>query len=48
VPLIFIDNLLINQRMTAERRGRRGGVDAYGQLDVRFDMYGFLAGEVEG
>lgn len=47
VPLIFIDNLLINQRMSAERRGRRMGVDAYGQLDLRFDMYGFLAGEVE-
>ncbi|AKS40872.1 type II secretion system protein GspM [Wenzhouxiangella marina] len=47
VPLIFVDNLLINQRMAADRRGRRVGVDAYGQLDVRFDMYGFLAGQVE-
>jgi general secretion pathway protein M len=42
VPLIFVDNLIINQRLTADRRGRRGQVDAYGQLDVRFDMYGFL------
>jgi len=47
VPLIFVDNLLINQRMSADRRGRRVGVDAYGQLDARFDMYGFLAGQVE-
>jgi len=44
VPLIFVDNLIVNQRMSADRRGRRVGVDAYGQLDVRFDMYGFLAG----
>jgi general secretion pathway protein M len=42
VPLVFVDNLLVNQRMSADRRTRRGGVDAYGQLDVRFDMYGFL------
>lgn len=42
VPLVFVDNLLINQRLTAERRTRRAGVEAYGQLDVRFDMYGFL------
>jgi general secretion pathway protein M len=42
VPLIFVDNLMVNQRLTADRRGRRGGVEAYGQLDVRFDMYGFL------
>jgi general secretion pathway protein M len=48
VPLIFIDNLIINQRMSADRRDRRVGVDAYGQLDVRFDMYGFLAGQVGG
>jgi general secretion pathway protein M len=43
VPLIFVDNLMINQRISADRRTRRGGVEAYGQLDVRFDMYGFLA-----
>lgn len=48
VPLIFVDNLIINQRMSAERRSRRVGVDAYGQLDLRFDMYGFLAGQVGG
>lgn len=42
VPLVFVDDLLINQRMTADRRGRRGGVEAYGQLNVRFNMYGFL------
>jgi len=48
VPLIFVDNLIINQRIAADRRNRRVGVDAYGQLDVRFDMYGFLAGQVGG
>ncbi|MFU8830815.1 MAG: type II secretion system protein GspM [Wenzhouxiangella sp.] len=42
VPLIFVDNLMVNQRIAADRRNRRGGVEAYGQLDVRFDMYGFL------
>mgnify|MGYP001080590745 CR=1 FL=1 len=46
VPLIFVDNLIINQRISADRRSRRVGVDAYGQLDLRFDMYGFLAGQV--
>ena len=42
VPLIFVDNMIINQRMTAGARRGRGNVEAYGQLDVRFDMYGFL------
>lgn len=42
VPLVFVDNVLINQRMTADRRRARGSVEAYGQLDVRFEMYGFL------
>lgn len=41
VPLIFIDGLIINQRVPADRAGRRGS-GGYGQLDVRFDMYGFL------
>lgn len=41
VPLVFVDNLIINQRATPDRR-QRGG-DTYGQLDVRFDMYGYLA-----
>jgi hypothetical protein len=48
VPLIFVDNLIVNQRIAADRRSRRVGVDAYGQLDLRFDMYGFLAGQVGG
>jgi len=47
VPLIFVDNFLINQRLSADRRGRRGGVAAYGQLDARFDLYGFLSERVE-
>ena len=41
VPLIFVDNLMINQRVPADRAGQRGTTN-YGQIDVRFDMYGFL------
>lgn len=41
VPLIFVDNLMINQRVPADRAGSRGTTN-YGQIDVRFDMYGFL------
>ncbi|MDT8410578.1 MAG: type II secretion system protein GspM [Wenzhouxiangellaceae bacterium] len=41
VPLVFVDNLMINQRMTESQRDRRGG-QQYGQLDIRFDMYGYL------
>ena len=42
VPLIFVDNLVVTQRLTRDRRQRRGDIAAYGQLDVRFNMYGFL------
>lgn len=42
VPLIFVDNLIINQRVPADRAGRRGS-RGYGLLDVRFDIYGFLS-----
>ncbi len=42
VPLIFVDNLVVSQRLTRDRRQRRGDIEAYGQLDVRFNMYGFL------
>lgn len=41
VPLVFVDNLMINQRIPADHAGRRGTTN-YGQIDVRFDMYGFL------
>lgn len=47
VPLIFVDNLIINQRTPADRAGRRGS-DGYGQLDARFDIYGFLSEQAEG
>ncbi len=40
VPLVFVDNLIINQRAMPDRR-RRG--TTYGLLDIRFDMYGYLA-----
>lgn len=46
VPLIFVDNLFVNQRIAADRAGRRGS-RSYGQLDVRFDMYGFLSEPIE-
>ena len=46
VPLIFVDNLIINQRIPADRAGRRGS-SGYGQIDARFDIYGFLAQQVE-
>jgi len=48
VPLLFIDELMINQRMSLEQRNRRRGVGAYGQLDVRFDLFGFLFSASEG
>lgn len=44
VPLVFIDNLMFNQRIPADRAGSRGSRD-YGQIDARFDMYGFLTEE---
>jgi len=47
VPLIFVDNMIINQRTPADRAGRRGS-DGYGQLDARFDIYGFLSEQAEG
>lgn len=47
VPLIFVDDLVINQRLPANRAGRRGG-SGYGQLDVIFNIYGFLSQQVEG
>lgn len=49
VPLIFIDNMIINQRAAPQTRGvRRLGVETYGQLDVRFDMYGYIADRGSG
>lgn len=46
VPLIFVDNLIVNQRVSAEQAGRRRS-SSYGQLDVRFDMYGFLSQQAQ-
>lgn len=49
VPLIFVDNMIINQRAVPQARGvRRRGGETYGQLDVRFDMYGYLADQGAG
>ena len=47
VPLIFIDNLMINQRTMLSQASRRGG-ERYGQLDVRFEMFGYLDQPGEG
>ncbi len=41
VPLIFVDNLLVSQRYTASQRSRVRG-NAYGQLDIRFEMIGYI------
>jgi len=41
VPLVFIDNIMINQRLTPDQRNRRGS-SPYGQLDIRFEMYGYI------
>lgn len=41
VPLVFVDNMMINQRFTPDQRGGRGN-SPYGQLDIRFEMYGYI------
>ena len=41
VPLVFVDSIMINQRLTPDQARRRGS-QPYGQLDVRFEMYGFI------
>lgn len=41
VPLVFVDNMMINQRLTPDQAGRRGSTP-YGQLDIRFEMYGYI------
>ncbi len=40
-PLIFVDNLIVRQRIPADRAGRRGA-GSYGRVEVSFNMYGFL------
>jgi len=41
VPLVFVDSIMINQRLTPDQSRRRGS-QPYGQLDIRFEMYGFI------
>ncbi|MDT8450154.1 MAG: type II secretion system protein GspM [Wenzhouxiangellaceae bacterium] len=41
VPLVFVDNVMINQRLTPDQRLRGRGT-TYGQLDIRFEMYGYI------
>ena len=39
-PMMFIDDVVIQQRTTRARRGG-GAADADGQLEIRFDLYGY-------
>ncbi len=40
-PLVFVDNLMLRQRIVANQAGRRGASN-YGRVEVSFNMYGFL------
>lgn len=40
-PMIFVDNLIVRQRIVADRAGRRGTTN-YGRVEISFNMYGFL------
>lgn len=40
-PLIFLENLIVRQRIPADRAGRRGA-GSYGRVEISFNMYGFL------
>lgn len=40
-PLVFVDNLMVRQRIPADRVGQRGA-GSYGRVDISFNMYGFL------
>ena len=42
VPLIFIDNLRINQRYRPEQRNRQRGRATYGLLDIQFQLFGYI------
>lgn len=41
VPLVFVDNMVVNQPLTPDQRNRRGS-KSYGQIDIRFEMYGYI------
>lgn len=41
VPLVFIDNVVVSQRLTPEQRTTRAAGN-YGQLDIRFNMIGYI------
>jgi len=41
VPLVFIDNVVVSQRLNPEQRTTRGAGN-YGQLDIRFNMIGYI------
>ena len=40
-PLVFVDNLMVRQRILADRVGRRGTTN-YGRVEISFNMYGYL------
>ncbi|MDT8439655.1 MAG: type II secretion system protein GspM [Wenzhouxiangellaceae bacterium] len=41
VPVVFVDNVLLNQRMTPDQRTLRQAMQ-YGQIDIRFEMIGYI------
>ena len=41
-PLVFVDNMMIRQRILADRSDRRGA-SGYGRVELSFNMYGFLS-----
>ncbi len=40
-PLVLVDNLMLRQRVVADRAGRRGASN-YGRVEISFNMYGYL------
>lgn len=47
IPLVFVDNLNIQQTQSVEQAGRRRSRTPYGQVDVQFSMFGFLPQQLE-
>lgn len=40
-PVVLVDNVLLNQRMTPSQRALRQAMQ-YGQIDIRFEMIGYI------
>lgn len=41
VPVVLVDNVLLNQRMAPDQRAIRQAMQ-YGQIDIRFEMVGYI------